>query len=456
MAIKRPESLRTWLSWWLAIQTFMALSLVCVAVYYATNLNLARRQEALIQQKVEVVRHVVEENGADDDAARMRHKLEDFFYGRPEFTLVLEIDGQRVVFGNPIDNDPTRERRISFTLPYPGTPGDSLTAELILDISDDIRLRKGLAGTLFACALFGAVVVAAMGTVTVRKALAPLDSLVQQAAKLSPDRIGERLNEKGQAREILPLVRQFNAVLQRLERAYVQMEGFNADVAHEMRTPLTTLIGETELALHKRLDQEELLDILGSNLEELQRLSSIVKDMLFLSQADRGARVRGAWEPSVSAIVQEVNQYHEAEALEAGVVLAVVGDAAFQIDRPLFQRAISNLLSNAIRYASAGSTIEIAISSTAAGELTVAVRNEGEPISPEHLPRLFYRFYRSDSAREFDANHHGLGLAIVSAIARMHGGDTFARSSGRYTTIGFRTQVAEQQGRQISDSDSIA
>lgn len=329
-------------------------------------------------------------------------------------------------------------------MPHPGTPGDSLTAELILDISDDIRLRRGLIGTLFACAVLGAIVVAGMGTITIRRGLMPLDLLARQAAQLSPDRIGERLDERGQAVEILPLIRQFNAVLQRLERAYVQMEGFNADVAHEMRTPLSNLIGETELALHTRPAQGELLEILGSNLEELQRLSGIVKDMLFLSQADRGARVRGAWAPSIAAIVHEVCQYHEAEALDANVTLAVIGDSAAQLDKPLFQRAVSNLLSNAIRYASAGSVIEIQITLGCATELLVSVRNEGLSVPPEQLPRLFYRFYRTDSSREFEANHHGLGLAIVAAIARMHDGGTFAHSAGGQTTIGFSIQTGPQ------------
>ncbi len=450
MPANHAGSMRRWLSQRLAIQTFAALSLVCVAVYYATNLNLARRQEALIHQKVEVVRHLVEENGADGDSKNLRHKLQDFFFGRPEFTLVLEIDGERVVYGNPIDDDPERERRLLFTLPHPGTPGDSLNAELILDITEDLRLRRGLAWTLFACAVLGAIVVAGTGTITIRRGLSPLNLLAQQAAQLSPDRIGERLDERGQAEEIRPLIRQFNAVLQRLERAYVQMEGFNADVAHEMRTPLSNLVGETELALHTRPARDELLDILGSNLEELQRLSGIVKDMLFLSQADRGARVRGVWASSIAAIVHEVSQYHEAEALDANVTIAIEGDAAAQLDKPLFQRAVSNLLSNAIRYADASSVIRVAITRAGTNELKVLVSNEGAPISPEHLPRLFYRFYRTDSSREFEANHHGLGLAIVAAIARMHGGSTVASSSGRNTTIGFSMQAVPSQSSDVT------
>ena len=154
---QRPKSLHRWLSRWLAIQTFIALGLVCAVVYYATNLNLASRQEALLQQKVEVVRHLVEENAASQDSTRLRHKLSDFFYGRPDFSLVLEIDGEKVYYGSPIagDNDFKHERRIAFTLPFPGAPGDAMNAELVLDISSDIRLRKALAWTLFACALAG-------------------------------------------------------------------------------------------------------------------------------------------------------------------------------------------------------------------------------------------------------------------------------------------------------------
>ena len=449
----RPKSLRRWLSRWLAVQTFVALGLVCAAVYYATNVNLINRQDALLQQKVAVVRHLVEENAASQDTTRLRHKLSDFFYGRPDFSLVLEIEGEKVYYGSPVagNGDGTHERRIAFSLPHPGALGDALNAELVLDISSDLRLRHALAWTLFACALAGAIVVAAVGTLLVRKGLAPLDELARQAAQLSPDRIGERLDESGQPREIQPLVRQFNAVLQRLERAYVQMEGFNADVAHEMRTPLATLIGETELALSTRPSVQALRETLGSNLEELQRIASIVNDMLFLSQADRGAQARGAWQRSLAEIVREVTQYHEAEALDAGVELSVTGDASALVDRKLFQRAVSNLVSNAVRYADRGSVIEVEISrgapaDGAPGEVLIAVRNTGEPIAQEHLPRLFYRFYRSDSAREFDANHHGLGLAIVAAIARMHGGRSYASSSQRLTTIGFSIVMAPPAG----------
>ena len=446
------RSLRRWLSRWLVLQTFAALGLVCAVVYISVDLNLMSRQRIHLEERKEVIVHLVQEFDSYGDLSSLKHKLEDFFYGKSELSLRLNVNGELVTYGPDVSLLDAGDLKLTrFTLAMPGRPDMRMEAQLLLDASSDRHLLSMPAWTLFACALGGALIVSVIADVLVRRALDPLRDVGRQAEQLSPDRIGDRLDESGLAEELQPLVRQFNQVLQRLERAYVQMEGFNADVAHEMRTPLATLIGETELALSTRPSVQALRETLGSNLEELQRIASIVNDMLFLSQADRGAQARGAWQRSLAEIVREVTQYHEAEALDAGVELSVTGDASALVDRKLFQRAVSNLVSNAVRYADRGSVIEVEISrgapaDGAPGEVLIAVRNTGEPIAQEHLPRLFYRFYRSDSAREFDANHHGLGLAIVAAIARMHGGRSYASSSQRLTTIGFSIVMAPPAG----------
>ncbi|CAB3943342.1 heavy metal sensor histidine kinase [Achromobacter piechaudii] len=438
MRFRAINSLRQWLSRWLAIQTFVALGLVCVVVYVATNLNLSHRQQALLEQKREVIEHLAEEFAIKGDLPALEHKLNDFFYGRSEFSLRLVINGKISVYGEPkVTGTDASRIHVIFSLPAPSEPDRRMTAELFLDTTPDVRLRVMLAWTLFACAVVGAIVVSVIANVLVRRALHPLHEVARQAALISPDRIGERLGEEGLAREIKPLVLQFNAVLQRLERAYVQMEGFNADVAHELRTPLATLIGETEFALAGKRSTFELRDILGSNLEELQRMSAIVNDMLFLSQADRGAKARAAHVLSLRAITAEVLEYHEAEAFDAGVSLTLIGDQAGKVDKSLYQRAVSNLVTNAIRYTHPSSAVTVMLDKDMSGLVRVSVHNFGEQIEEQHIPRLFYRFYRSDSARVSDANHHGLGLAIVAAIARMHGGMPFVKSDRSGTTIGF-------------------
>src|SRR5690606_28607563 len=143
---------------------------------------------------------------------------------------------------------------------------------------------KQLAWTLLVSAFAGAVVISAGGAWLVRRALLPVRDLARQAAALSPESVGQSLDASAQAQELQPLVAQFNALLVRLNRAYQQLEGFNADVAHELRTPLATLIGETELALSRERTIAELRDVLGSNLEDLHRLAGLINDMLFLSR----------------------------------------------------------------------------------------------------------------------------------------------------------------------------
>ncbi|ARP97432.1 two-component sensor histidine kinase [Bordetella genomosp. 13] len=440
--MRAPRSLRRWLSRWLALVTFAALGLICLVVYTSVNLNLQSRQRALLEQKKEVIEHLVEEFARQGDLSQLDHKLRDFFYGRSEFSLHLMIGDDTAIYGeNDLTGNEGRFRQVIFNMSIPEQPALSMHAELLLDTSSDQHLRAVLAWTLFACTVVGALVVSLIGDVMVRRALWPLHDVGKQAEMLSPDRIGERLDESGLSEELKPMVRQFNAVLQRLERAYVQMEGFNADVAHELRTPLATLIGETELALSSRRQRVDMLEVLGSNLEELQRMSAIINDMLFLSQADRGAQARVSQAVPLRALVEEVMEYHEAESLDAGLRLSVTGDHLAQVDASLFKRAISNLLSNAVRYARPESEVLVLIDSQEPDQVLISVQNEGDPIAAEHLPRLFHRFYRQDASRANDGNHHGLGLAIVAAIARMHGGRPHATSEGGITRIGFCMSV---------------
>ena len=255
------------------------------------------------------------------------------------------------------------------------------------------------------------------------------------------NRLGQRLKLAYPVQELQPAVDQFNALMGRLERAYVQLESFNADVAHELRTPLTALIGQTEVALSRERSADSLRDTLASNLEEMQRLSAIVNDMLFLSQADRGAVARRSEPVSLAELAHQVAEFHEGVLDEAGLRLSVVGDARVAVDASLVKRAMSNLMGNASRFAEPGSTVQVRIEPDTGTEgrgVQVVVENRGPAIEPQHLPHLFDRFFRADAARCCKEEiHHGLGLAIVAAIARMHAGDTFARSQDRVTQIGF-------------------
>ena len=288
---------------------------------------------------------------------------------------------------------------------------------------------------LLIASFFGVLAVAGLGWWIARRSLMAVDRLSQHAQELSPRNLAERLPVNRLPSELNGLVLSFNGALSRVEQAYLQLSTFNADVAHELRTPLGNLIGQTQVMLSRERTTAELEEVLQSNLEELERLRTIINDMLFLAQADRGMRADNLVKTSIADEVSKSAEFLEMLREDAGCALRIEGDALAPIERSLFGRAITNLLYNAIQHCDCNSEIVIRIED-GRDSVAVTVSNQGIPIDACHLDRLFDRFYRVDSSRTDSVNSHGLGLAIVKAIAVMHGGTVFAKSSGNETTIG--------------------
>jgi two-component system heavy metal sensor histidine kinase CusS len=289
--------------------------------------------------------------------------------------------------------------------------------------------------------LLGAVgVVMALGWWIARIGLRPLERLSVEARALTPNTLSQRLQLERLPVELEDLTVAFNGALGRLEAAWQQLEGFNADVAHELRTPLANLIGGTQVALSRPRSAGEFEETLQSNLEELERVRSIVNDMLFLARADQGEAATGLTACEVAHEVEVTIEFFEPLLDETGTTVAIEGELAARatMNIALFRRALSNLLQNAIEHSSAGARLVVTITRRA-GAIWIAVTNPGAPIAAPHLPRLFDRFYRVDSARHDsgDVHGHGLGLAIVKAVASMHGGGTLATSDEGVTTIAF-------------------
>lgn len=298
--------------------------------------------------------------------------------------------------------------------------------------------------TLLIIALVGVFIVALLGYVISRIGLRPVGALSQQAQQLAPGDHAQRLITDTLPDELQPLASSFNGVLERQAIAWRQLESFNADVAHELRTPLTNLIGQTQLGLARRRSLVELEDLLGSNLEELERMTSIVNDMLFLSHAHAGEHASQLTRVSLRAETAKTAEYVEPCFAEKQLRLQIEGDAQVHIDRRLFHRSLANLLENSARHAAPHSTITVTLSESKT-KARVAVSNHGDAIAPEHLHRLFERFYRVDASRAKSDTHHGLGLSIVRAVAIMHRGDVFARSEGGINTFGLTFALTPEQ-----------
>jgi two-component system heavy metal sensor histidine kinase CusS len=288
---------------------------------------------------------------------------------------------------------------------------------------------------LISLAIVGVLLASALGYWVARIGLKPLIKLSQEAQRLAPPLLSARLQLSPLPPELDQFVSSFNSTLERVEQAYTRLESFNADVAHELRSPLTNLIGQTQVALTRGRSAEHYFEVLQSNLEELERLRSIINDMLFLASADQGSKATKLTSTSLADEVATTLDYLDFILEDAQVQVRVSGDAQVQIEIAHLRRALINLLNNAVQHTAPGQLIEVRID-TEHHQVRLGVANPGEPIASEHLPRLFERFYRVDASRSNSGANHGLGLAIVKAIALMHGGDVFVRSDDGVNTFG--------------------
>jgi two-component system heavy metal sensor histidine kinase CusS len=426
----------------LALFTVVVLGVLFATTWFSVEMLLKDRMARDLVSRCDVIADIVTlEARAGGEAAVLTRLQGDAAMRRNTRLEVWHADG-RLLYADPPSPMLQTSHHVksqAFRIAAPGLPGDALDARYSVDYTDVARLGQRWAGLLVAVTLAAGGLVWAGSGWHVRRQLRPLRDLAAQTRAISPSRLDQRLALADPAEELRPWIDQFNALMERLERAYRQLEAFNADVAHELRTPMTTLMGQTELALARERPAESLRETLSSNLEEMQRLSALVNDMLFLSQADRGATARRGAPVSLAALAAGVAEFHEARLEEAGLTLRIDGDAAVPVDEPLFKRALSNLIGNATRFAERGSTVVVAIVPDAPEQVRVTVENAGCGIAHEHLPRLFDRFFRADASRccDGDEPHHGLGLAIVAAIARMHAGRTLAESASGTTRVGF-------------------
>jgi two-component system heavy metal sensor histidine kinase CusS len=244
--------------------------------------------------------------------------------------------------------------------------------------------------------------------------------------RIGAHRLHERVPADSAPVELAGLAHSFNELLVRLEDSFLRLSDFSSDIAHELRTPINTLMMQTQVALSKERSGEEYREVLHSCLEEYERLARMIADMLFLAKADNGLVIPHSEALDLGEEARQVAEFFEAYAESAGVKVRVAGSGRVSGDRLMLQRAIGNLLSNAIRHTPAGGSVDIATEGEA-GRAIVRVANTGSALAdPE---RVFERFYRGDPSRRRAGDEGtGLGLAITRSIVLAHGGVISARS----------------------------
>lgn len=272
-----------------------------------------------------------------------------------------------------------------------------------------------------------------MGWIAVRQGHAPLRDIVATIRRISANQLHSRLAPETVPSELADLALSFNEMLMRVEEAFQRLSNFSADIAHELRTPVTNLMTQTQVVLSQARTIDEYKEILYSNVEEYERMAQMIGDMLFLAKADNGLYKPNAINFDIGQQIRELFDYYEAWAEERGVSLALKGTANVVGDKLMLRRALSNLLSNAIRHTPFGQSVRIVIGQSEDNCISISIENPGEVIPAEHIPKLFDRFYRVDPSRQRSGEGAGLGLAIVKSIIDAHGGDITVSSTAGNT-----------------------
>jgi two-component system heavy metal sensor histidine kinase CusS len=451
-SMKRSIALR--LSAMFGITSFLVFSLVGAGLFVLMEGQLFEEVRATLSTRAKVAEMiVVHATTVDHWRTVTREKLTDLEPPDGSTRYIVESADPAFRLGQPVHGTPTSATHDAFQLyqldhssydvmtktimvpPDGGRPALQLTVATSCERTQ--RMLRRFGWTLAALVAVATGIALLLSRAVTRFGLAPLDRLSQEAAALSPANRQQRLQTDALPPELHDLATSFNGALERIQHAYERLEAFNADVAHELRTPVSILIGQTQVALTSRdRSVERMRQTLQSNLEEFERLRVIVNDMLFLSRSDRGERASDLKDVSLAGEVRRMLDFLEIPLDEAQLRAELHGDARASVDPSLFRRAMTNLLINAIQHTAPGGMLRVTIVRLD-GLVEVSVANPGEPIDAAQRAHIFDRFYRLEEARMNSEENHGLGLSIVKAVAEMHGGSAFVACTGGMNTFGF-------------------
>ena len=329
----------------------------------------------------------------------------------------------------------TPMRGISARVPTGIEGAPPVVVGVATDISHHEHYMDGFRVTLWSFVAIAALLTGVLGWLAARRGLAPLNAMKQKAESITAQRLNARLEVDAVPVELADLAETLNAMLARLEDSFRRLSDFSSDLAHEFRTPISNLMTQTQVTLARPRSAAEYSEVLASNIEEYERLSRMIADMLFIAKADEGQIVPSQERLCLGELMADLVEFHRLVAEEKGVVLTHEGDGAMRGDPLMVRRAVGNLLSNAIRHTPPGGRVTASILHEDSGSVVIAIANTGETVPAEHLPRLFDRFYRVDPSRTGEGSQSGLGLAIVKSIVEAHGGRVSVGSANGVTSF---------------------
>lgn len=438
----------------LAAVVFISMGLVIRA---SVDHHFGEQDRGTLEGKLELVRHVLQ-SSPPGDAQQLQKQLGDALVGHHDLSvrirntsgtdifkaghadipdaLILQADAQLSAAKPPLLDWSTEDatyRAIAIRLASPHAGPDWL-----IGIAVNTRHHADFL-TMFERELLligggGLLLMAILGWLVTHRGLRPVQRMAHVAEGISAQRLQERLPTADVPVELQPLARAFNEMLDRLEDSLSRLSDFSSDLAHELRTPINNLMTQTQVSLAKPRTADKYREVMYSNLEEFERLARMIADMLFLAKADNGLVIPHQESVNLREEVEAVFEFYDALAAEKSVKLLLQGTAIVVGDPLMLRRAISNLISNAVRHSAPNTEVTVRFVSSQS-RLHLFVENTGDGISPDQLGRVFDRFYRADASRRRSDEGAGLGLAITRSIIRAHQGEISVSSAEGKTSF---------------------
>ncbi len=447
--MKRRFSLTTRLTMFYAAVSVLLLTGLGILISVMINQHFAEQDADDLRDKLGLIREVMSTSSSIPAlAARLDdvvHNHRDLYVQLQRLDYPVYASKSPAAFHFPSQDIDASQQMVSWQhggIDYHGMCGGGQLADtdrtaLTICAAIDTRRHQHFIGmigqSLAVYILLSALLGGLLAWWVAHNGLAPLRAMKARAQAITGQRLEAQMPVESVPVEMADLAESLNAMLRRLQEEFRKLSEFSSDLAHELRTPISNLLTETQVAISMPRSADEYRDILASNAEEFQRLARMVSDMLFLAKAEHGlvlpSRERIAIEDEVAALLD----FYDALAEEKNIRLQQTGSGMIWGDRLMLRRALSNLLSNALRYTPTDSVVSISIQQDERGT-AVSVSNPGPSIPAAQLPRLFDRFFRADSARVVaESDGSGLGLAITRSIAEVHGGSIGVTSVDDWT-----------------------
>ncbi|AZC23751.1 heavy metal sensor histidine kinase [Pseudomonas sessilinigenes] len=412
----------------------------------ASEAHFIELDQQLLDSKLIALRSALQDVTTAADFPQHLARLQDELRHQPDLALRIDgADGQAWLDTLPPLDTPLPTPAGLHSLDLAGTayriynaalvPGQASSPRLtlMLDITHHQHFLQRMQNLIWLTVGLSALATALLGAWAARSGLRPLRRMSVVAAGVSASSLTQRLPAEQMPAELAELAGSFNAMLGRLDESFQRLSAFSADIAHELRTPLSNLLTHTQVTLTRPRPIEDYREALHSNLEELQWMAQLVNDMLYLAKADHGLLAPRREMLDLAHETDVLLEFYGPLAEDAQVHLSREGSAQISGDRSMLRRALSNLLDNALRFTPATGWVKVQISERPR-DLCLSIENSGEGIAKEVLPHLFDRFYRADPARrEGSSEHAGLGLAITQSIVRAHGGQIHCESGQGWT-----------------------